>query len=189
MSRRVEVMWADHDRARAHELDDLLERWELRRAAQIDFDDPFPFAPDYAAIDYTNPETVNQAVTWRDQLIDRHDAINAWMSNKDQRDAGGRRLAYPEYHKKRAALLAEQQYVLAAKRCLKQWLREFGRLEVTTILEAAREADDGKTFLLCSAFELLKSLVIDGRVEYTTEEQALVDAVDDFLREKHMQSG
>lgn len=175
---RVRVVFADGSRAQAHNLDELRERWLMRAGGEEKL-------PHYAFTDYTSSVPMEQLNEWREELIRRKEQVELGLSRFREiaQEEGGLRGVD---HKARRVLIAENHYVHAVIRCIKEEIRKTNIREhehdrPSGILRMAEDTGQPEAFYIAKLRGLVIGLSKRG-VELTEEEWGLVKASGEFLK-------
>ncbi len=193
---RIKMMWADASRADAHNLDDLYERWMLKRGQH-------PYAEgeinlqkintpsttqdvDFTDFDFTSPPTVKHARDWMVILLNRVEGINASLSGARVEHQNSFQMNAREYRKTKAVLSAEKAYLLACRRIVKNYIHEWSQMDLRLISEQAEKTGDVPTALLGKSFQIMLNLLLSG-IEFSEEDRNLMSVIREYLNTKGME--
>ena len=175
------IVWSSQfSKDAARSTDDARQRLTLRQEHELE-----EMVPAYSR--GYSPLTSDEAADWKRQIGDRTQQINTWLADKDVRDERGRRLSPEEYHRKRAALIAEKEELRKAGLRVKKFNRQWSAGSSEEALKRAEECGDVNLGLLSRAYQLLKNLRATSRAEYTEEEKGVICAVQKRLRDEHIE--
>ena len=182
---RVFVIWGDSSRAQAHNLDDLYERWMMRRGnpvveTGIFLRTEYPLESndhmDLAELDFTKPPSIEAARVWQTLLRNRVGSIEGTLSEAKAPTDNGWPMSIGDYERLKGDLVPEMKYLLACSRLIKHFIREWSNVNFEAVRERARMTGDVSTALLVDAYYLLCRHSRSG-VEMSEGDQAIMDAM------------
>jgi len=190
------AMWMESARRDAHNLDDLRERWLLRKSEASRHSGEL-FNKDDAP-DYTHPQGVKEAIS---ALV----VVRAHLQKCEVRLAANKAKKHKDTHSMlvRESVLAERAYLSEARAFLIEYLKAHGfsarayklmkygddeklnrRLSRDEAMRCYREAVSGNEYAVFhDALQLLHSLRSTGRVEFSDDEFVILNTMRDVLIE------
>jgi hypothetical protein len=165
MTNKATIVFANGSKEMAHNLDDLRERWILRKKEEEEYS-RVQFDPSEAK-DYRNPRDLAESRQWVSELKEEERRIEidlAAIKNRDRED----RLLSGVYFAYRASFVAEKAYKVAARLYLQAWAktrREEERLGGQTLESAVRKL-----------LQWNHAMVSSGKLILSEDEQAIIDA-------------
>lgn len=181
MSNVTVVSQSQASRAMANELNDLRERWLIRKQIEAE---TLGEKLSIADVDHAVMLSGDNLFETYNQIVQEADAIQSHLS--DLAKAKGIRAKV-----RRDALIVELTYKRALQRAFKHtaYLKRKSVKKPKPVKTTPTAAEllanvTGPDKLIGDAWQLLKSLARDNRVIYSTEEQGLVDMLRAWLRQQ-----